>query len=314
MLPLLALLLVAPASDEIGPPPGKLFGAEGSRLHLHCTGAGQPTVVIEAGASSFALDFALVQPELAKQNRVCSYDRAGHGWSDGVPDTRGEQVVAALHALLREAREKPPFVLVGASFGGLYVRLYQARHPQEVAGLVLVDPAHEDRLFVFHEGQAVTIAELTAEQLRSTFKPGDVRVPRRPVQTGAPFDRLPAEPYRLRQALDARLIAAVPETVPYELVVANAEGGRAMFAELRAAAAGRPLGERPLVVLTRGAGSSQAVKDVHASMAKLTTNFRHSVVAGAGHEIHLFEPSAVVLAVQDVLTAVKAKQPLPQTK
>jgi pimeloyl-ACP methyl ester carboxylesterase len=124
--------------------------------------------VLEAGASAFAIDWPLVQPEIAKLTRVCSYDRAGYGWSDEGPVATAARIVAALHALLSRLGDKPPYVMVGASAGGLYVRTYDYTYPGEVAGFVLVDPAHEDRLFTFFKGEAVAIASLTAEQLRTT--------------------------------------------------------------------------------------------------------------------------------------------------
>src|SRR6266540_5205750 len=82
---------------EIGSPPGRLVDIGGRKLHLNCTGNGSPTVILEAGASSFAIDWALVQPEIARTNRVCSYDRAGMGWSD--PATGGplDNVTGDLH-------------------------------------------------------------------------------------------------------------------------------------------------------------------------------------------------------------------------
>src|SRR5207245_10646652 len=113
--------------------------------------------------------------------------------------------------------------VVGAWVGGIYVRLYQAQYPDEVVGFVLVDPAHEDRLFLMFQGKPVTIASLTAEQRRSLIPPGPTKVPRRPPQTGAPFDRLPRQLYELRIQLDKQLIASIPESVPYEAVVASAE-------------------------------------------------------------------------------------------
>src|SRR6185503_7396802 len=139
-----------------GPPPGRLVDVGGRKLHVNCAGSGSPTVVLEAGASSFALDWSLVQPEIARTQRVCSYDRAGSGWSDPRPDVETPARIAAdLHAALAAAGERPPYVLVGHSAGGLYVRLYQLEHPNEVVGLVLVDPATEDRLFTLFQGRAV---------------------------------------------------------------------------------------------------------------------------------------------------------------
>src|SRR5687768_12578310 len=119
-------------NTDAGPPVGRLVDVGGRRLHLHCSGTAATTVVIEAGASSFAIDFALVQPEVAKATRVCSYDRAGSGWSEARPDVETPiRVVRDLRALLDAAGEKGPFVLVGASRGGLYVRLFQAEYPAD---------------------------------------------------------------------------------------------------------------------------------------------------------------------------------------
>src|SRR5688572_17872496 len=112
---LLLTVLLGAQEVEIGSAPGRLIDIGGRRLHLHCTGSGSPTVVIEAGASSFAIDFALVQPEISKTMRVCTYDRAGSGWSDPRSDVETPiRVVRDLKALLDAAGEKPPFVMVGA--------------------------------------------------------------------------------------------------------------------------------------------------------------------------------------------------------
>lgn len=81
-----AVSAVTATQIEIGPPPGTLVDIGGRKLHAICSGAGSPTVVLEAGASSFAIDWSLVQPSIAKMTRVCAYDRAGHGWSDEGPD------------------------------------------------------------------------------------------------------------------------------------------------------------------------------------------------------------------------------------
>jgi pimeloyl-ACP methyl ester carboxylesterase len=204
-------------------------------------------------------------------------------------------------------------VLVGASLGGIFARLYQDRYPSEIAGMVLIDPAHEDRLFAIFEGKPVPIASLTAEQRRSLVSPGPITVPRRAPQTGAPFDRLPRDLYGLRIKLDTRLIASVPESVPHDAVVAAAERERARLARLKeiGRANPHPLGDRPLVVLTRGVEASQELKDVHARAAGLSSNSRHTVVAGAGHEVHLFEPGVVIQAIRDVLEAVRTRQRLP---
>jgi pimeloyl-ACP methyl ester carboxylesterase len=125
------------------PPPGRLIATEGHRLHLHCTGEGSPVVLVEAGHGMWSLDWQPVR-ERFTASRFCAYDRAGYGWSDAASTSRaGDQIVAELRALLHTAGEEGPFVLVGHLLGGMYVRLYAATYPDDVAALVLVDPRHE---------------------------------------------------------------------------------------------------------------------------------------------------------------------------
>jgi pimeloyl-ACP methyl ester carboxylesterase len=299
---------------EIGAPPGKLVDVGGRRLHLNCTGSGAPTVVIESGASAFAVDWALVQPEIAKTNRVCSYDRAGHGWSDSITAaTPRAGVYGELHRLLQVAQERPPYVLVGASMGGLWVRRYQLEYPDEVVGMVLVDPVHEERLFTMFNGQGIAIAELSAEDFRSTIPQRDFPLPVRQAQTGAPFDKLPPDLYAVRINLDKRLIASQPKLVTYDMNLRGAIEQHADLARLRAAglANPHPLGDRPVVVLSRGINGNQEMWEVHKHAAQISTNWRHSVVEGSGHEVHLFRPDAVILAIRDVLEANRTHAKLP---
>ena len=128
------------------PPPGKLYDVGDRRLHLYSTGEGDPTVILEAGGSSPGLLWYLVQKEIAKFARVCSYDRAGFGWSDPVSKPLSASVVAGdLHKLLRTANVPGPYILVGHSIGGVYVRAFTHQYPAEVVGMVLVDSSHESQ-------------------------------------------------------------------------------------------------------------------------------------------------------------------------
>lgn len=311
---LLALTCVATVvgaqQPEIGPAPGRLIDVGGHRLHIVCAGQGSPAVLLEAGASSFAIDWTLVQRDVARSTRVCSYDRAGMGWSDSAASSPTIDI-ANLNKLLGAAGERAPYVLVGASRGGLLIRGYLLDHPAEVAGLVFVDPASEDRLWVMVGGEAVLFASLTREQLQSTFPRAPVSVPRRKPQTGAPFDKLPPDLYQLRVKLDERLIASIPASVPPEVVAASQEGEHAFLARLLGSrSTNNPFGNRPTVVLTRGDEKNPGREGVHSALAKLSTNSRHSVIIGAGHEIHLFEPAAVVEAITDVLNAIRTSKPL----
>ena len=297
------------AQTDLPPAPGRMVDIGGRRMHLLCSGAGSPTVILEAGASAFAIDFTLVQREVARTTRVCSYDRLGMGWSDASGDGEGS-VSENLHKLLTVAGEKAPFVLAGASRGGFFVRTFLAEYPEEVAGLVFVDASTEDRLFTMVNGEAVAIAAQTPEQVRAQLPSGTVRVPRRRPQTGAPFDRLPSELYRIRVMLDERLIASVPDSVTPEYIGRFREGERAMLARLQGqrTSTAHPFGSRPVVVLTRGDEKNEGREQSHRALAELSSSSRHAVIAGAGHEIHLFQPDTVVQAITEVVAAVR-RQP-----
>ena len=310
-----SLVALTSAQDDVGSPLGRLVDIGGRRLHLHCTGSGSPAVVIEAGASSFSIDFSLVQPDVSKTTRVCSYDRAGSGWSDARPDVETPmRVVRDLRTLLDIAGEKGPFVMVGASRGGVFVRLFQAEYPADVAGMVLVDPTSEDQLYVMFDGKVVALTSLTSEQHDSTLPPASAVIPiqTRQPQSGAPFDRLPPSLYATRIALDRKLIASMPPTISGEVVAESATGNHAMLSRLSAARKGTPalLGDLPLIVLSRGLKAPPEKHTAHAEISRMSRNGRHLVVADSYHEIHLSHPDAVVSAIGDVVASVRAKAPL----
>lgn len=122
------------------PPPGRYYMVDGHRMHLYCSGNGAPTVVLESGGAEGFLVWGKVQPALARVTRVCSYDRAGLGWSDPVSGPRDSAHIAGqLHELLAEAGVGGPLVLMGHSAGGLHIRVFAAHYPHDVAGLVFVD-------------------------------------------------------------------------------------------------------------------------------------------------------------------------------
>ena len=126
---------------KVYPPPGRLVDLGSHRLHLLELGQGSPTILLEAGLMSTVLSWSDLQRELSRSFRVVSYDRAGLGWSDLGPMPRtADRIVDELHAMLERAAIPPPYVLVGHSFGGLTMPLFAARYPEEVAGMVLVDP------------------------------------------------------------------------------------------------------------------------------------------------------------------------------
>ena len=151
LYPVLAVLLVASIGGgyetvresldaRAYPMPGQLVDVGGHRLHLHCTGSGSPTVVLEPGGGASSSDFAWIAPAVARDTTVCVYDRAGRGWSDATDGPQdGTHIAADLHTLLERAHIPGPYVLAGHSFGGLYVQSFAAQFPDQVAGMVLLD-------------------------------------------------------------------------------------------------------------------------------------------------------------------------------
>ena len=121
-------------------PPGQIFVVDGHAMRIDCSGSGSPVIVLDAGLGNDGLIWGGVQPVLAKTTRVCSYDRAGFGWSDARPRPRdADHIATELHGLLAEAHVTGPVVLMGHSIAGIYMRDYATRYPENVAGLIFVD-------------------------------------------------------------------------------------------------------------------------------------------------------------------------------
>ena len=145
---LLVLLLVGATYQGVAtaferrqfPHPGRLVDVGGHQLHLYCTGSGRPPVVLEAPEATMSAAWALVQTSVRRATRVCSYDRAGLGWSEaGDEPFAPDAAVSQLHSLLSQAGEGGPFIIVGAELGSMLARLYASRYPEETSGLVAVD-------------------------------------------------------------------------------------------------------------------------------------------------------------------------------
>ena len=137
-------------SRQMAGVPGKLYDIGGYSMHLYCTGEGSPTIVLSSGLGDDFTGWAKVQPALSRQTRVCSYDRAGFGWSESRPGVQDANAISSqLHQLVAAAGVQRPFVLVGHSISGIYLRSYAAHYPDDLAGLVFVDgatPLQDDRI------------------------------------------------------------------------------------------------------------------------------------------------------------------------
>lgn len=304
------------------PQVGRSVDIGGRSLNIYCEGQGTPAVILDSGAGAPGYSWMTVQPRVAEFTRVCWYDRAGYGWSDAGPYPRDSRAIAKdLHELLRAASIPPPYVLVGASFGGFNVRVYNGLYPEEVAGVVLVDSAHEDEsarapkfLLAAHRPpralshalsllvQALT--EVGAVRLFESFAPVSPPPPGFARDQAVYMQYLPRQPKEVAASLGEGLVEE-DESIP----------------EVRAAGG---LGDRPLVVLTAGRGFSfddpgldKQAADYHevwmhqmqAQLARLSTRGRQVIVEASGHTIQYEAPDAVAAAVRAVFDEVRAGQP-----
>ncbi|MBA2525629.1 MAG: alpha/beta hydrolase [Pyrinomonadaceae bacterium] len=328
---LLSLIAVAQQKDDkhAYSPPGKLVDVGGYRLHLNCTGKSGPTVVLIAGAGDFSVDWGLVQPDVARFTRVCSYDRADLAWSDPGPTPRTmKQDAHELQTLLRAARIKAPYVLVGHSIGGLIARVYVEQYPNEVAGMVLVDSTHEDTTLMY-QGKLVRVRE------------GAKGIPVPPVQTMQSSPPKPPTAEDLEQfEFNQKMFGAPKTEPPFDKLPASTQAMRLWFRSQPPRAAAGPdfwaeelqamymaraktpyqLGDIPLVVLLAKPGYGNPPRDISADdwkrvneekrqqkvgLTNLSRNGKLIVAEKSGHHIQLDEPYVVTDAVRLVVNALR---------
>lgn len=280
---------------------GRLVDVGPYRLHLECQGSRGPTVILEPGAGGSAASMGLIAPAVARDSRVCVYDRAGRGWSDPAaspPD--GAQIATDLHALLSRADAPGPYVMAGHSFGGLYVRTYAARYPEQVAGLVLIDStaARDHVVSPTPTADSYSLLKHASSLFATTSRLGLGRL----IAAGS-FSALPP-----RYRDDARATAATGKQmagVLDEYGVANRS--------VAAAGALRSLDAKPLIVLTASRGNSEGWMGLQNEMAGLSSNSAHRVEPGADHAAFVEDPdhaAAVTRAIHDVVVSVRSGAPL----
>jgi pimeloyl-ACP methyl ester carboxylesterase len=289
------------------PAPGEMVEVGGYSLHLYCMGAeaGTPTVVMDSGLGGTVLDWQLVQPELAKSMHVCTYDRAGMGWSDpGTQPRTSKRIVRELHALLGNAGVEGPYVLVGHSFGGTNMQVYASQYPDEVAGMVLVDSALEDE-------EAVTFTKsLQPSPLLLKFL-ATIGATRVPYTLGAETPSLTSPELEDEQAAISshrkHIFAIADETSSLE----------ESFAENRAHP--MSLGNKPLMVLTAGSVQTEGTglspeqadqldklhSESQAALTRRSENARQIIAEDSGHYIQVEQPALVIDAVRHVVEATR---------
>jgi pimeloyl-ACP methyl ester carboxylesterase len=282
-------------------PPGQLLEVDGHDMHILCTGEGSPTVILEAAGGHFSSTWALVQPIVAESSRVCAYDRAGYGWSEPGPEPREAQRIASeLHSLLEQAGVESPYVMVGHSVGGIYVRVFHAQYPGEVMGMVLVDSTHPDNWA--RQGESIQTLQTAAAVSAVLSRFGLMRL----AFSGQEFG-LPSQD-------NAALKANISSSQYWDTQRADTA---AMVASLEQGRAAGDLGDLPLVVLAavdypEGTGRDTELS-LQSELAALSTNSLYQETAGARH-ITLVTDERYALFVSEaiiqVVEAVRTTEPL----
>jgi pimeloyl-ACP methyl ester carboxylesterase len=300
------------------PPPGRLVDIGGRRIQLDCRGSGSPVVVFESGLDTLgSLSWSSVHQQIAQTTRACAYSRTGVMWSD--PSNRpfsAEHIAEDLHTTLTVAGEAGPYVVVGHSLGGPYLLVFTHRYPSDVAGLVFVDASHPD--------QFARLAAVAGRPLDPGTAPAHIGRAINGLGILRLFLPHGTPPPHLSAGAIAQAGAWFPQSLPSEVAELDA-----LEETLTAARMSRALGDRPLIVLTRGEKSPpESAAQLKISQSRIvaldaewltlqndqatwSTSSRHKVVPGASHYIQLDQPDAVIAAVNDVVTQVHRRSSGP---
>jgi len=285
--------------------PGHLVDVGGRRLYLHCTGSGSPTVVLVSGLAETSVYWGgWIAPAVAQNTTVCAYDRAGQGWSDPPPSPQdGVAVATDLHNLLANAQIPGPYVVVGHSTGGVYARIFAARYPDQVAGMVMLDsqpnealtgglPDFPSQYSILRRATALfpSLARLGVFQLVNRLAGDPLPVPtrdeERAVVSAANLNRIQRDEF-----------AELPMT-------------------LNEAAELTTLGDRPLIVVTASKGAATGWIPLQDKMTGLSTNSVHRVLPDTDHPGLIHDKTAAAAssqAILDVVASVRSGAPLPKS-
>ena len=288
-------------------PPGIRVDASGLALHFQLAGEGAPTVVLDAALAGTSLSWSEVQPGVAAFTRVASYDRGGFGWSDPSSEPRRvDCLVAELRRGLKALSLEPPYVLVGHSYGGFVAKLFWSRHPEEVAGVVLVDvphprkwvtPSASERRRIRRGARVARVAGFLAHfgitrfffRLAGRRRLGNLPglLSKLPAPSRAAIRSFWVRPSTLRA------LSSLVEEAPRSATLVER--------------ATKDLEDRPLVVLTASDPSPERIRDQEEE-ARRSRCSRHVIAERSGHWIPLDEPELVVEAIREVVTEARRLQ------
>ena len=292
------------------PQVGRRVDIGGFSLNLNCTGKGKPAVILESGLGIPAVGWSLVQPRIAQFARVCSYDRAGYGWSDPGPFPRTSREIAReLHTLLANAHVAAPYILVGHSFGGFNVRLFNQMYSREVAGVVFVDASQEDAESEMSDAMKAANAKSLRQLRRMDSVMGlliDFGIARSSIERNLTVQNVP--PQMVRELAYLELQKKYTDAILSERESFNESADEARGAG--------DFDDKPLIVLTAGAPDPADagvpnhdnnaffeawVGRLQPRLVDLSTNGSQLVLLNSHHLIPFEQPQSIVDAVKEVI-------------
>jgi pimeloyl-ACP methyl ester carboxylesterase len=292
-------------------PSGKLAEINGKRFHYYCIGQGAPTVVMDSALGGNFLDWSWIQSEISCVTKVFSYDRAGYGWSEPSRNSRtSEVIVEELRELLVKVKVPPPYILVGHSFGGLNMRLYQQKYPEEVKGLVLVDSTPEE---IYSTLPKEYIKKLTMErkmiQIARFLAPfGILRLLKMPVG----YSKLPESKKTISNAVGYN-------TNAYTTAYKELSSMQQSISQLSSLKSDKQI-SIPLYVISRnkfpqGNMSNDTLQRVQECWSKLQNDIakssnksKHIIAENSGHFIHCDEPDKVIELILEMIDDIKKQK------
>lgn len=304
--------------SDLPPAPGELIDVGGYSLHLYCTGEGGPAVILDAGLGDWSINMANLQEQIAEFTQVCTYDRAGYGWSDEGPEPRtSQQIVDELAALLENGEVEPPYILAGHSFGGINVMMFAAQHPELVEAVVLLDASHPEQMDALN----AEVPEIVAlEESAAVAYQGMLEM----AEAGAPVPQEMLDAFRPQGITDEQFEI-------WSQVVVQPKSLRAMINELASlndslaqAQEVDTLGDIPLVVIAHGVklgdmmtdedlaamGVTREIMDTYEALWRgfqedyLTYSTDSTLVIAdqSHHYVYVTQPDLVVEAIQELIS------------
>jgi len=304
--------------SDLPPAPGELIDVGGYSLHLYCTGEGGPAVILDAGLGDWSINMANLQEQIAEFTQVCTYDRAGYGWSDEGPEPRtSQQIVDELAALLENGEVEPPYILAGHSFGGINVMMFAAQHPELVEAVVLLDASHPEQMDALN----AEVPEIVAlEESAAVAYQGMLEM----AEAGAPVPQEMLDAFRPQGITDEQFEI-------WSQVVVQPKSLRAMINELASlndslaqAQEVDTLGDIPLVVIAHGVklgdmmtdedlaamGVTREIMDTYEALWRgfqedyltYSTDSTLIIADQSHHYVYVTQPDLVVEAIQELIS------------